>query len=121
MLDKVAEAVPYRIVEVSGTPYERGTAYGEAIKDMLPRFLREDERMLEGRRSLQPEGESWSAVIEVILAAAPGGGFVLSTSGGIYRTDCYDNVVTYIETAHQFGAYPINTSRLKAELRQSSP
>jgi len=61
------------------------------------------------------------AVIEVILAAAPGGGFVLSTSGGIYRTDCYDNVVTYIETAHQFGTYPINTSRLKAELRRSSP
>jgi len=60
------------------------------------------------------------AVIEVILAAAPGGGFVLSTSGGIYRTDCYDNVVTYIETAHQFGTYPINTSRLKAELRRSS-
>jgi len=42
MLDRVAEAVPYRIVEVSGTPYERGTAYGEAIKDMLPRFLKKE-------------------------------------------------------------------------------
>ena len=78
MLDKVAEAVPYRIIEVSGTPYERGTAYGEAIKDMLPRFLREDERMLEGRRSLQPEGESWSKATAALVGTWRSG-FVVRT------------------------------------------
>jgi len=55
------------------------------------------------------------SVIDVILAAASGGGFILSTGGAIYDEDCYDNVMAFIGAAHEFGCYPIDTARLEAE------
>jgi len=58
------------------------------------------------------------AVIELILTAAPGGGFVLSTGGSIHDANCYDNVMTFIQTALEFGTYPIHKKRLKAELKK---
>ncbi len=49
------------------------------------------------------------SVIDLILAAASGGGFVLSTGGSIFfNKDCYDNVITLIEAVHEFGRYPID-------------
>ncbi|HDH99525.1 MAG: hypothetical protein DRQ14_05930 [Candidatus Latescibacterota bacterium] len=64
MLDRVAEAVPYRIVEVSGTPYERGTVYGEAIKDMLPRFLKKEfyDRWCDGEKMRGFGGKCFEAM-----------------------------------------------------------
>lgn len=56
-------------------------------------------------------------VIEVIRTAAPGAGFVLSTGGSIHDADCYDNVITFVQTARKFGTYPIDRARLEAELR----
>jgi uroporphyrinogen decarboxylase len=57
-------------------------------------------------------------VMDVIQVAAPGGGFVLSTGGSIYDKDCYENVITFIETAREFGTYPIDiqTSPINANL-----
>lgn len=54
------------------------------------------------------------SVAEVILAAASGGGFVLSTGGAIYDEGCYDNVMAFIEAAHEFGSYPIDAAQLEA-------
>ncbi len=51
-----------------------------------------------------------------MLAAAAGGGFVLSPGGSLYDPDRYDNVMTFIEAALEFGRYPIDTVRLEAEL-----
>ncbi len=59
------------------------------------------------------------SVIDVILAAASGGGFVLSTGGSLYDASCYDNLMTFILAAHEFGSYPIDVAQLKSELRSS--
>jgi len=56
------------------------------------------------------------AVIEAILGAAPGGGFVLSPGGSLFDPHAYDNVMTFIEAALEFGTYPIDAPRLEAEL-----
>jgi len=59
------------------------------------------------------------SVIDVILAAASNGGFVLSTGGSIFfNKDCYDNVISLIEAVHEFGRYPIDVARLKTELKR---
>ena len=42
MLEAVIERMPYTIVEVSGSPYERGFAYGSLMKDSLKRFLQRE-------------------------------------------------------------------------------
>lgn len=72
------------------------------------------------RRKNSQLDEVRRSVVNVILAAAPGGGFVLSTGGSIHDANCYDNVMTFIETAHAFGSYPIDAARLEAELRRYS-
>jgi uroporphyrinogen decarboxylase len=48
-----------------------------------------------------------AAVRSAIEACAPGGGFVLSTSGSIYRHDqtTYEHVLAFIQAAHEFGRY----------------
>jgi len=56
-------------------------------------------------------------VADVILAAAVGGGFVLSTGGSIFDTDCYENTVAFIEAAREFGTYPIDVPRLEAVIQ----
>ena len=55
------------------------------------------------------------AVIDVLDAAAAGGGLVLSTGGSILGEHCYDNVMAFIEAAREFGRYPIDTARLASE------
>jgi len=57
------------------------------------------------------------SVVDVILAAASGGGLILSTGGSIYDEGCYENVMAFIETAREFGRYPIDKARLEQELR----
>lgn len=57
-------------------------------------------------------------VIDVILAAAAGGGFVLSPGGSLYDSTKYDNVMTFIRAALEFGTYPIDTMRLEEQLRR---
>ncbi len=57
-------------------------------------------------------------VADVILAAASGGGFVLSTGGGLWDPTRHDNVMAFIEAAREFGTYPIDTARLEAEAVQ---
>lgn len=49
------------------------------------------------------------AVRDAILAAAPGGGFVLGPGGSILDPKCLDNVLTFIRAAHEFGRYPLKT------------
>ena len=56
------------------------------------------------------------AVIDVMLAAAAGGGFVLSPGGSSCDPEPYDNVIAFIQAALEFGQYPIDTARLEAEL-----
>jgi uroporphyrinogen decarboxylase len=56
------------------------------------------------------------AVIDVILVAAAGGGFVLSPGGSLYDPKPYENVITFIRTALEFGRYPIDSAYLEAEL-----
>lgn len=39
---RIEEAVPYPRLELEGSAYERGRAYGEALGDMLPRFIEKE-------------------------------------------------------------------------------
>jgi uroporphyrinogen decarboxylase len=43
----------------------------------------------------------------VIQAAAPGGGFVLTSSNSIHRGVKVENYLTMLETARKYGVYPI--------------
>lgn len=65
------------------------------------------------------EREVCRSVMDVIRTAAPGGGFVLSTGGSIFDADCYDNVMTLIRAALEFGQYPIDVARLEGELGEA--
>jgi len=58
---------------------------------------------------LGTQEEVREAVRTAIFTCAPGGGFVLSTSGSVYNSDkrAYENVMTFIQAAHEFGKYPI--------------
>jgi len=56
---------------------------------------------------------------DVILAAAEGGGFVLSPGGSLYDPEGYDKVMAFIEAALEFGQYPIDTARLEAARKRS--
>ena len=61
------------------------------------------------------------SVIDAILAAGQGGGLVLSTGGSIFfNKDCYDNAITVIEAAHEYGRYPIDVDRLEAARKKYS-
>jgi len=46
-------------------------------------------------------------VIKCIEDAAPGGGYILSSSNSIYPGCKYENVITMIETKEKYGRYPI--------------
>ena len=61
-------------------------------------------------------GDVRRKVVDLILSAAQGGGFVLSTGGSLYDETRYDNVKMLIEAANEFGRYPIDVGRLEAEL-----
>jgi uroporphyrinogen decarboxylase len=45
--------------------------------------------------------------VEVIKKAAPGGGFVLSSSNSIHSGVPTENFLTMLEAARQYGNYPI--------------
>jgi len=47
------------------------------------------------------------AVIEAIRAAASGGGFILAPADAILQASAYNNLMTMIETCHEFGKYPL--------------
>ena len=47
------------------------------------------------------------AVRYTVSAAAPGGGFVLSTADSVWEERAYDNVMAFIEAGLEFGKYPI--------------
>ena len=47
------------------------------------------------------------AVRYAISAAAPGGGFVLSTADSIWNKDACDNVMAFIKAGFDFGKYPV--------------
>ncbi|HUW82419.1 MAG TPA: hypothetical protein VMZ31_06420 [Phycisphaerae bacterium] len=51
---------------------------------------------------------------DVILAAAAGGGFVLSPGGSLYDRRKHENVMAFIDAALDLGRYPIDTARLGA-------
>ena len=51
-------------------------------------------------------------VADVLLAAGQGGGLVLSTGGSIWSPDCYNNVASFIESAVDLGAYPMDVAAL---------
>jgi uroporphyrinogen-III decarboxylase len=53
------------------------------------------------------KSEVREAVIRAIRAAAPGGGFILATADAIMQESAYDNMMTMIQTCHEFGKYPI--------------
>jgi hypothetical protein len=59
-----------------------------------------------------------SAVIDVLLAAGQGGGFVLSTGGSLYDPNCKDKVMSFIEAARALGRYPLDIDCLTAELAE---
>ncbi len=49
-----------------------------------------------------------NAVREAIAAAAPGGGFVLSTADSIWDGNCGGNVKAFIEAGKNYGRYPVD-------------
>ena len=68
------------------------------------------------------KGEIRREVIDVILAGAIGGGFVLGPAGSLYYDGegFEEKVMTLIEAGHEYGRYPIDVARLKAELERYS-
>ncbi|RPJ50095.1 MAG: hypothetical protein EHM21_05705 [Chloroflexi bacterium] len=56
------------------------------------------------------------ASLEAILAAGVNGGFILSTGDQCGRDTPEENIRAMLETAEEFGRYPIDTERIKAEL-----
>lgn len=47
------------------------------------------------------------AVIDAIRAAARGGCFILASADAIMQEGAHDNMMTMIDTCHEFGPYPI--------------
>jgi uroporphyrinogen-III decarboxylase len=47
------------------------------------------------------------AVIDAIRAAGPGGGFILAPADAIMVESAYENLMTMIQTCHEFGKYPL--------------
>ncbi len=54
------------------------------------------------------------AVRDCIAAAAPGGGFMLSSSNSIHSSVKPENYVAMIEAGHRWGRYPIHTDARQA-------
>jgi len=52
-------------------------------------------------------GDVEKAVRQAIAAAAPGGGFVLSTADSVWDVKAYDTVMAFIRAGLEFGRYPI--------------
>jgi uroporphyrinogen decarboxylase len=50
---------------------------------------------------------------QVIRAAAPGGGFILSSSNSIHPGVKPEYYLAMLETAHTVGKYPINNGKLQ--------
>lgn len=57
------------------------------------------------------EREIETVVKETIEVAAPGGGFILSSSGSIYSVKQIKGFLTMLKVAKEFGRYPISISK----------
>ncbi|AEE97983.1 uroporphyrinogen decarboxylase family protein [Mahella australiensis] len=56
--------------------------------------------------------------LKTILAAGEGGGFVLSTGDQCGRDTPDENIFTMVETAREFGRYPLDYDRISRELER---
>ena len=54
--------------------------------------------------------------LKAILAAGPGGGFILSTGDQCGRDTPEENIFTMVQTAREFGQYPLDTERIQREI-----
>ena len=54
--------------------------------------------------------------LKAILAAGQGGGFILSTGDPCGRETPDANVCALVETAREFGMYPLDTDRIRREI-----
>jgi uroporphyrinogen decarboxylase len=54
--------------------------------------------------------------LKAISAAGPNGGFILSTGDQCGRDTPEENLFSMVETAHEFGRYPLDTNAIEAEL-----
>lgn len=54
--------------------------------------------------------------LKAILAAGEGGGFVLSTGDQCGRDTPEENILALVETAKEFGRYPLDVEKIKDEL-----
>ena len=59
-------------------------------------------------------------VANAILVAASGGGFILSPGGSLCDAGKYENVMTFIQAALEYGRYPIDKAPLEAVVRQTA-
>lgn len=57
------------------------------------------------------------ATLQCILTASPGGGHVLSSSNIIHKSVPPENFIAMLNTAKEFGRYPIDMNKIKNELK----
>ncbi len=60
------------------------------------------------------------ASLQALLDAGVGGGFVLSTGDQCGRETPDENLMTMVETAREFGRYPLDVERIRRELEKLS-
>jgi uroporphyrinogen decarboxylase len=56
--------------------------------------------------------------LRAILAAGENGGFVLSTGDQCGRETPFENIFEIVRVANEFGVYPLDTDRIKTEIRR---
>jgi uroporphyrinogen decarboxylase len=54
------------------------------------------------------EAEVEASVRDTIAAAAPGGGYIISSSNSIHPGVKPENYIAMVKAAHKYGAYPID-------------
>ncbi len=58
------------------------------------------------------------AVLQAMVDAGEGGGFILSTGDQLGRDTPEENIREMIATAREFGSYPLDVERIRTELRR---
>jgi uroporphyrinogen decarboxylase len=56
--------------------------------------------------------------LKAILAAGQGGGFILSTGDQCGRDTPDENILAMVEACEEFGYYPLDTARIRAEIER---
>ena len=59
--------------------------------------------------------------LKAILAAGTNGGFVLSTGDQCGRDTQFENIIEMVKVAKEFGVYPLDVERIKAEINLTDP